>query len=133
VGIAAFAALLVAGAVGFAPGAARAAAMPRVSIADAVVGEGVGWTDLAVTLSAPSSSVVSVRYGHSGGTAGAFDYLAVSGELTFAPGERTKTIRVEIKDDADDEGFESFFMNLVAPVHATIGRSPATVRIRDND
>src|SRR5262245_60495049 len=39
------------------------ASRPRVSIADVVVGEGVGWTDVVVSLSAPSSLVVSVPYG----------------------------------------------------------------------
>ena len=124
----------------------RRVSRPRVSIADVVVGESVGWTDVVVSLSAPSASVVSVEYAGSNGTAVVSRGIPVAGQdavvrattlccskLTFAPGERTKTIRVEIIDDARDEGLESFAVDLDSSVHATIARSPATVRIRDND
>ena len=107
-----------------------------------MVGEGEGWTDLVVTLSAPSASVVSVRYRSvSGGNATGnccggpgIDYLQLSADtLTFAPGERTKTIRTQILDDLNDEAVESFVVFLDSEQHATIAKDTATVRIRDND
>ena len=47
-------------------------------------------------------------------TAGA-DYTAASGTLTFAPGERTKTVAVRILDDAVDEGTEYFLLRFSNP------------------
>ena len=66
-----------------------------------VVGEGDGYVDVPVTLSAPGQSVVTVDYPTTTSTAVSGrlrqpDYVTVSGTLTFAPGETTKTVRVEI-------------------------------------
>ena len=64
------------------------------------MGEADGYVDL-VTLSAPGPDAVSVNYATPdstavAGTACNFDYVAASGTLTFAPGETTKVVRVEI-------------------------------------
>jgi chitinase len=88
-------------------------AQPRISIADQVVGENEGYTDVVVTLSAPGQSTVSVNYTMSNGTAGnTLDYSAINGSLTFAPGETTKTIRVPLLDGTTPEAMEHFFVSL---------------------
>ena len=40
------------------------------------------------------------------------DYVARTGTLTFAPGETTKTISIEVKGDIKKEGNESFYLDL---------------------
>jgi len=40
------------------------------------------------------------------------DYVARTGTLTFAPGETTKTITIEVKGDSKKEADEYFFLEL---------------------
>ena len=40
------------------------------------------------------------------------DYIAKTGTLTFAPGETTKTITIEVKGDSKREGNETFYLDL---------------------
>jgi len=40
------------------------------------------------------------------------DYVAKTGTLTFAPGETTKTITVEVKGDVKKEADETFYLDL---------------------
>ena len=39
-------------------------------------------------------------------------YIAKSGTLTFAPGETTKTITIEVKGDSKMEADETFYLDL---------------------
>jgi chitinase len=55
----------------------------------------------------------TVNYGTSNGTAAAgLDYTQNSGTLTFAPGDREKTVRVNLVDDNTVEPNETFFVDL---------------------
>ena len=98
---------------------------------DLVIDEAVGYVDVPVTLSAPGQNVVTVNFQQSNGSATAnADYYFTSGTLTYAPGETTKTIRIEITDDnfPENTSLESFFVSISAsanpPTNATIrGRS----------
>ena len=85
-----------------------------VSVADASVQEAAGATlDFAVTLSRAASAAVTVDYATSDGTATAgSDYTETSGTLTFAVGEREKTVAVPVLDDDHDEGSETFTLTL---------------------
>jgi hypothetical protein len=89
---------------------------PRVSISDFTKAEGRSGNTLftfTVTLSAPSATPVTVNYSTSNVTAtGGEDYTAASGTLTFAPGETTKTITINVKGDRKQEANETFFINL---------------------
>ena len=77
-----------------------------------------------VRLSRAASHPVTVDYATADGTrawagtaparAGA-DYTAVSGTLAFAAGERFKSVRVPILDDAIDEGTEYFLLRFSNP------------------
>ena len=40
------------------------------------------------------------------------DYVAKTGTLTFAPGETTKTITIEVKGDGKKEADEYFYLDL---------------------
>ena len=57
----------------------------------------------------------------------------VSGTLTFAPGETTRTILVRTVDDAAAEPTETFTVNLSNPVGATIADGQGVGTILDDD
>ena len=40
------------------------------------------------------------------------DYISKTGALTFAPGETTKTITIEVKCDSKREADETFYLDL---------------------
>src|SRR5690606_18410754 len=87
-----------------------------------------------VTLSAASGQTVSVNYASNNGTATAgSDYTAVSGILTFAPGQTTQTITVPITNDMLAEPSETFNVVLSTPSNATIAVSTGVGTILDND
>jgi chitinase len=78
---------------------ATAVSQPGISAPfDVAVGEGDGFVDLTVRLSAPGQSTVSISYATHNVTAFAGvcgnggDYVAASGRLNFAPGETTKVV-----------------------------------------
>jgi uncharacterized repeat protein (TIGR01451 family) len=110
---------------------------PQLSIADVSVIEGNSGTTPAVfkvSLSAPYGGVVTVQYATADGTANAgSDYVATSGVLSFAAGETNKTITVQVIGDTLNETDETFFVNLSAPVNATLARPQAVGTIIDDD
>ena len=125
---------------------ASSSALPSVlAPRDVVIGEGDGFVDLAVILAAPGLSTATVRFGTGDDTATSFaatctyDYLGANGTLTFAPGETTKVVRVEILDcppTNPPEGFESFSLDLALPSGTptvTIASATTRVSIIDND
>jgi len=118
---------------------AAATAQPKIlAPTDAIFDEASGYADLVVRLSAPGSSAVTVNYATADSTALAstacnFDYVLDAGTLVFAPGETTKTVRVQILDCANAEGFESFTLGLSAPVNAAIARARGRIGIVDDD
>jgi hypothetical protein len=82
---------------------------PRISISDVTKYEGrknhtTPFT-FTVTLSAAYDQPVTVSYRTADGTAtaGDGDYAAQAGTLTFAPGETSKTITIEVKGDSKKE------------------------------
>ena len=111
---------------------------PSISIGDMTVTEGnsgTSWYQLTVTLSAASSTPITVDFATLDGTAKAgSDYLATSGTLTFAPGVTQQTITIQIVNDKTKESTETFSVVLSNPtVGATLAKSTATVTILDND
>ena len=83
-----------------------------VSVSDAAAEEG-GTLAFAVTLDGVQDLAVSVDYATADGTATAGDdYTAASGTLTFAAGERSKTVAVAALDDAAEEAAETFALVL---------------------
>ncbi len=83
-----------------------------------------------------TGGTVTVRYGTRDGTATAGqDYRAISGTLTFGPGEVRKTFTVTILQDTVDEPDETFVLELSNPTGGATLDDPdqATVTIRDDD
>lgn len=111
--------------------------LPTLSIAGVTVTEGnSGSTNAAflVTLSAASTSAVTVNYSTANGTATAgSDYTAASGALTFAPGETQKTVTVAVVGDTATESTETYTVGLASASGATIATASATGTIIDND
>jgi probable HAF family extracellular repeat protein len=91
---------------------------PRISISDVTKSEGKkGQTTLftfTVTLSAAYDQPVTMSFKTTDGTTKASDndYVARTGTLTFAPGETTKTITIEVKGDSKKETDEYFYLDL---------------------
>jgi alpha-tubulin suppressor-like RCC1 family protein len=87
-----------------------------VSIGDKTTGEGnTGFTPVTftVSLSAPAPGPVTVDYATADGTAGApLDYTAATGTLSFAAGEQTKTVTVQVVGETGEEAYETFFVDL---------------------
>jgi peptidoglycan-N-acetylglucosamine deacetylase len=111
---------------------------PSVRVDDASVAEpGPGARTVVavpVRLSAPSGKRLTVAYGTADGTARAgSDYLATSGTLSFAPGQRRAEILVTVLGDGVVEGDEAFEVRLSDPWRVSLGRSTAVVGILDRD
>ena len=97
---------------------------PKITINDVGVAEpdaGTVALTFTVKLSAPSGQRITVRYATANGTAAATDYTAVPlTTLTFLPGETSKPAVVNVKGDVLKELNETFFVNLSAPVNASL-------------
>src|SRR3712207_2892019 len=87
--------------------------LPPLSVADASVLEGAAGAaaslTFTVTLSAPApTGGVQVNYATRNGTAAAAsDYTSTAGTLSFAAGETTKTVTVQVTGDATVEPDET--------------------------
>jgi hypothetical protein len=96
-----------------------------------------GSVNFTVTLSAASTQTVTVNYqtanGVNNGAVEGSDYVAKSGTLTFAPGETSKTIRVDFIGDAVAELNETLFLDLRMPTNARITDSRGAAYIRNDD
>jgi Calx-beta domain len=99
-------------------------APPTLTINDRSITEGDNGTQLVnftISLSAPSGKPITVNYTTADGTAIAgSDYAATNGTLTFAPGETSKTVSVQVIGDTLDEFDETFGLNLADANYATI-------------
>jgi fibronectin-binding autotransporter adhesin len=108
--------------------------MPRISIHDTTIAEGATDTivHVTVTLSGPSNQTITVAYASADVTATAgSDYIAVTGNLQFAPGITSQTIDITIKADSTPEHPEVFHVSLSSPTNAAIDRGQATIMITD--
>jgi len=91
---------------------------PRVSVNDVTKTEGrrnkTTLFTFTVTLSAPYDQPVTLSFRTANGTATTADtdYVARSGTLTFAPGETTKTVTIDVKGDNKWEADETFYLDL---------------------
>jgi hypothetical protein len=110
-----------------------AIAAPSISVSDITVGEGDGYADFVVELSAPGTAQVSVNYRLDGLTTNYSDYEFTSGTLSFAPGVTTQTVRVALIKDINAETLESFALNLSSPTNAVLADNQAVATIVDND
>lgn len=111
--------------------------LPLISINDQTVVEADTTSTNAVfqvTMSNPSSRIVTVRYAAVTNTATrGRDFAAASGTLKFLPGESTKTVTVRVLPDRLNENTETFYVNLSMPVNALLADAQGVGTILDND
>jgi serine protease AprX len=114
-----------------------AASPPELKVADVSVTEGNGGRTPArfhVTLTRASSLAITVRFATRAGTATPrVDFVPVSGKLTFAPGEVSKSLAVPVVGDRKNERNETFSLVLSSPVNVHLSRARAVATIRDDD
>jgi hypothetical protein len=98
--------------------------------------ENGGTATLTVKRSAGTASGVSIGYATGGGTATAgSDYTPASGTLTFAAGQASAQIVINLANDTTVEGNETIGVSLSSPQGgATLGTpGTATLTILDDD
>jgi autotransporter-associated beta strand protein len=106
---------------------------PTLTVGDVTLTEpssGVSYASFPVTLSGRSAQSITATYATADGTAVApGDYTALSGTVSFAPGETSKTVAIAVKSDSVSEPAETFSLNLSNPVNAPIadGTGVATI------
>jgi PKD repeat protein len=116
---------------------------PTLSIGDVSHNEGNSGTTnfvFPLTLSAPSSHDITVKYATADGTAtaGSGDYNATSGTQkipagTSCPGDPSCQITVQVNGDTLYENNETFTVNLSSPSGATISDGTGTGTIINDD
>ena len=112
-------------------------APPTISINDVTVTEGnSGIINAAftITLSAASGQAVTVSaIPYNGSARSPGDYTSGGANLSFAPGETSKTFSVPVAGDLLDEINETFFVILSSSTNAAIGRGRGVGTINDDD
>jgi hypothetical protein len=112
--------------------------IPTIFIDNASTAEGnSGTTDLVfeVTLDAAHSAQVTIDFAAQDVSASVADndYVAASGTLTFAPGETSETVTVQVIGDTVFEANETFRVLLSNPVNASIGAGSGQGTIFNDD
>jgi hypothetical protein len=109
-----------------------------ISISDVSLPEGDSGTTpftFTLALSAPTPLPVAVSWSTSDGTATTLDgdYVGAAGAVTFAPGETTQTLTVDVSGDMKFEADETFVVNLSFPTNAELADNQATGTILNDD
>jgi Ca2+-binding RTX toxin-like protein len=109
--------------------------LPTVSVSDASTTEGADVV-FDVTLSSPSTQQVTVRVNTvSNSATGDVDYAQISPfvDVVFAPGETTKPLVVATIDDDEIELDETFVLNVLFAINATVADGQGLGTITDDD
>lgn len=89
---------------------------PRLTVNPVLQREGDAGSrelEFSLQLTGAADAPIRVRYATTNGTALAgTDYVAASGDVTFAPGETVKSVKVAVLGDTVDEPNELFFLQL---------------------
>lgn len=109
----------------------------KLSVGDATVTEGNAGTvdaNFTVTLANPPPDNVTVDYATADGSAkSTSDYQGTSGTLTFAAGQTTKTVTVNVNGDNIDELNEGFTLKLSNPHNALVTDDTGAGTILNDD
>lgn len=106
---------------------------PRLWVSDVSKGEGSSGNvpmTFTVNLTPASAGTVTANFATANGTATAgSDYTAISGSLTFSPGQTSKTVTVYLRGDTTREENETFLFNLSGVSGATLfdGQAVGTI------
>src|SRR5439155_33294 len=85
-------------------------------------------------LSNPSDQTVTVEYTTTDGSATAgFDYASATGTATFAPGDTSQAVSVQVNGDTTHEGDETFTVDLSNPTNSTIADAQGVGIITNDD
>ena len=112
-----------------------------LSVSDVAIVEGTGGAtptkaNFTVTLHQPGSAgqTVTANFATADGSATAgSDYVARTGSVTFAPGVTTQNIVIDLVNDGNQEGAETFALNLSNPANAMIADGSGKATIADDD
>ncbi len=109
----------------------------RLSITNVTLIEGdTGSTlfNFAILLDKAAAEPITVHFATEADSAKeGSDYIQASGDVTFAPGELTKVITIEVNGDITSEATEQFFVRLSNAINATIIDDKATGTIQNDD
>jgi Ca2+-binding RTX toxin-like protein len=110
---------------------------PEIAFGDVATAEGDDGMTTAVfdvTLSRAHMTAVTVDWATADGTAAApGDYTAANGTLTFAAGDASETIAVEVLGDFDDEADETFVVDFTNASNADLPDAQAVGTVTDDD
>lgn len=112
-------------------------AYPQVNVSNASVIEGQSGTatmTFTISLTNPAESVsIDVTYATAHSTATAGDYTSLTGSVTFAPGQTSKSVNVTVLSDLVSEFDEVFFLKLTGGEGANISDDTGTGTIINDD
>ena len=99
------------------------------------VAENAGSITITVNRTGVTTGTMGINYGTTNGTAqSGSDYTAVSGSLTFNPGETVKTFSVPVNNNTAIEGGRTFNVVLNTPTGSpSLGTASAPVLINDDE
>ena len=99
------------------------------------LGENGGLVTLTLVRTGDLADAANVRYSTSSGSAvGGADYVATTSTLVFGAGESTKSLTIQITNDAEQEADESFTVTLTGAAEAGVGAAATSaVTIIDDD
>ena len=111
---------------------------PGISVSDVTITEGDAGGSAArftITLSEQYDQFVTVNYSTADGTATTADsdYESARGSVTFAPGETTAILQVNVIGDTQVEPDETFRLVLSAPSNALLTKATGVATIRNDD
>ena len=108
--------------------------LPAVSVGPAIAQEDSGVANVPVSLSQPSTQTVTATYITNDNSAlSPDDYDALSGLVTFLPGQILVFVDVVLNDDVIAEGAENFVLLLSNPTNAVLGTAAANITIEDDE
>jgi len=103
----------------------------RVSVAEGNKGKRNILFD--VKLSSPAAQRTEVKWKTADWTADKTDYDSANGTVVFQPGQKSKTISVDVTGDRRDEPDEAFTVTLLSPVGAALGTAKASFGVIEDD
>jgi hypothetical protein len=111
---------------------------PQISVSTGTSGvaegnSGLKPVNLTVSLNGPWTQQLKVSWYTSSATAVTSDYVAASGTLTFAPGQTTKTVTIQVRGDTVLEPFETFAVVLTNPVGGVIAKPKQAITIQNDE
>lgn len=108
--------------------------VPTLTATSITVAEDAGSVNIEVTRSGFIYQESSLAFATTNGSAAASqDYVANNGTLTFAAGQNSATITLNVLDDALVEGNEHFDLLFSTPVNATLAQSQISITLTDDD